>query len=149
MTELEFRTAITTEALTWVGTPYRSCGRIKGVGVNCAQLLFGVALGAGVIPADSPEPKWYTAQLATHCKEERLVEYVKVYGGVEIKEEDIKSGDIFLYRSGQSHGHAAIVIEWPEKILHCLPTFGVQMGRADEGQLHAFTRRYFTLWRPQ
>ena len=146
MTEPEFRNAITTEALTWISTPYRCVGRIKGVGVNCAQLLFGVALGSGIIPADSPEPRWYTPQLATHSKEERLVEYVKAYGAVEITEAEIRPGDILLYCSGQSHGHAAIVIEWPGKIIHCLPPHGVQLGHADEGRLHTFTRRYFTLW---
>jgi len=145
MTETQFRAAITNAALSWINTPYRQCARIKGVGCNCAQFLFGVALEAGVIPADSPEPRWYTPQFATHQKEERLIEYVKAYGAVEV--DAPKPGDIVLYKTGRSHGHAAIVIEWPEKIIHALPPSGVQMGRSDEGRLGKFSQRYFTLWR--
>jgi len=147
MTELEFRNAIVAEALTWLGTPYVQCARIKGVGCNCAQLLFGVALGAKVIPANSPEPRWYTPQLATHSKEERLIGYVQSYGATEIEEEQLLPGDIILYKTGRSHGHAAIVIQWPDKIIHALPPRGTQLGRFDEGRLGRYSRRYFTLWK--
>ncbi len=30
-------------ARTWLGTPYHHQGRLKGVGVDCAGLLIGVA----------------------------------------------------------------------------------------------------------
>jgi cell wall-associated NlpC family hydrolase len=146
MTELTFRTSIVTEALTWIGTPYKQCARIKGVGCNCAQLLFGVAMNAHAISPDSPEPRWYTPQLATHSREEKLIGYLLAYGAVEITEDRVKPGDLVLYKTGKSHGHAAIVIEWPEKIIHALPPRGTQLGRVDEGRLGQFSRRYFTLW---
>jgi cell wall-associated NlpC family hydrolase len=143
-TEAEFRKAITDEALTWVGTPYKQCACIKGVGVNCAMFLWGVAQGAGILPADAQPPRWYTPQLATHSREERLIDYVKSYGAIEV--EIPQPGDIVLYKTGKSHGHAAIVLDWPTKIIHALPPNGVQMGHADEGRLGRFQRRYFTLW---
>ena len=34
---------IVTEARTWVGTPYHHQARLKGVGVDCAGLVIGVA----------------------------------------------------------------------------------------------------------
>jgi cell wall-associated NlpC family hydrolase len=146
MNEIEFRKAIVDEAMEWVGTPYLQCARIKGVGCNCAQFLYGVAIAAGIIAPDAPEPKFYTPQFATHSKEERLIDYVKAYGAVEV--DDPQPGDIALFKTGRSHGHAAIVIEWPERIIHALPPSGVQMGHADEGRLHKYARRFFTLWRP-
>ena len=76
MNEDQFRSAIAAEAKTWVNTPYHANGALKGVGVNCAQFLFCVAKNAGVLPAAAPQPRWYTPQLATNSKEERLVAYV-------------------------------------------------------------------------
>ena len=147
MTEEEFRSAIEREALLWVGTPYKNCGRILGVGANCAQLLFGIALGSGAIAADSPEPRWYSPQFATHQREERLISYVLAYGAAEIEESQLKRGDIVLYKTGQSHGHAAIALDWPDRIIHTLPPSGCQLGRGMEARLAAYTRRYFTLWK--
>lgn len=146
MTETEFRTAIATEAESWIDTPYHANGALKGVGVNCAQFLFCVAKAAGVLAADAPLPRWYTPQLATNSKEERLVNYVMSYGATEVAEAQVKTGDIVLYKSGQAHGHAAIVLDWPE-IIHVLPIHGCQKGTVDEGKLGAYTRRYFTLWK--
>ncbi len=146
MTETEFRSAIVAEALTWRGTPYHLNGCIKGVGSNCAAFLYAVAKAAGAISADAPAPRWYTPQLATHSKEERLIAYVLSYGAQEIVEAEIKPGDIVLYKSGQSHGHAAIVIDWP-RIIHVLSPWGCQEDNVDDGRLRAFTRRYFTLWK--
>lgn len=143
--EQEVREAIVNEALTWVNTPYRQCSRIKGVGVNCAQFLFGVALAAGVIPADSPEPRWYTPQMATHSKEERLISYVKAYGAIEV--ETPLPGDIILFKTGRAHGHAAICIDYPNRIIHALPPSGVQLGHAFEGRIGRLSRCYFSLWR--
>jgi len=148
MNEDQFRSAIAAEAKTWVNTPYHANGALKGVGVNCAQFLFCVAKNAGVLPAAAPQPRWYTPQLATNSKEERLVAYVTAYGATEISEAAVKTGDIVLYKSGQAHGHAAIVLDWPN-IIHVLPIHGCQMGTVDEGKLGAFGRRYFTLWTGQ
>ena len=146
MTETEFRTAIATEAESWIDTPYHANGALKGVGVNCAQFLFCVAKAAGVLAGDAPLPRWYTPQLATNSKEERLVNYVMSYGATEVTKAQVNTGDIVLYKSGQAHGHAAIVLDWPE-IIHVLPIHGCQKGTVDEGKLGAYTRRYFTLWK--
>jgi cell wall-associated NlpC family hydrolase len=119
-TEAEFRSAVAEEAITWIDTPYHASGAVKGVGVNCAQFLYRVAKAAGAVPADAPAPRWFTAQLATHSKEERIIQYIQSYGGVEISEDQVKTGDIVAYKSGQAHGHMALVLEYPE-IIHVLP----------------------------
>ena len=146
MTEAQFRQAIADEAVTWIGTPYRSAGRVKGAGVNCAQFLFSVAMNSGVLASDAPEPKWYTPQLATHSREERLIYYILAYGAREISAEEIRTGDIVLYKSGLSHGHAALVLDWPT-IIHVLPAFGCQKTDLNDGGLARYSKRFFTLWR--
>ena len=149
MTEQQFRQAIVEEAARWLGTPYKNVGRMRGVGANCAQLLYGVYQGAGVLP-DGTEPRWYASQLHVHSREERLVEYVKAYGAVEIAESGVGPGDIILYLTGQSHGHAAIVIEYPERMVHTLKTTGCCYGHCTkEGRVAQFDRRYFTVWKPE
>ena len=37
------RAQLVTEARTWVGTPFRHQGRVKGVGCDCAGLIVGLA----------------------------------------------------------------------------------------------------------
>lgn len=147
MNEEQFRSAIAAEARTWLGTPYHAGeGAVKGVGVNCAQLLYWVARNSGAIAPDAPLPRWYTPQLATHSKEERLIAYIESYGAVEIREAAVKTADIVVYKTGQAHGHAAIVLDWPT-ILHSLKPRGCQIGGIADGQLGKYSRRYFTLWK--
>lgn len=148
MTSEETRQNIVRVALEWQRTPYRNTGCIKGVAANCAMLLYGVAKEAGALPADAPHPRWYSSQYHVHRKDERLIEYVKSYGAVEIPESKIGPGDIVLYRSAMSHGHAAIVIRWPEIIIHTLPNVGcVKAHGMNEGILRAKQRMYFSLIR--
>ena len=148
MTEVEIRKAITDEALTWVGTPYKDTGRIKGVAVNCAQLLYGVARNAGVIPEDSPEPRWFSSQLCYHAKDERIVQYILSYGAHEITESEVKPGDMVVFKIGRAHGHAGIIIDFPEKMVHSFPPHGCYVSHCTkEGLLAGKQRRYFTVIR--
>jgi cell wall-associated NlpC family hydrolase len=140
------RDAIVAEAIRWLGTPYKTSACLRGVGANCATLLYGVALASGAIPDDAPPPRWYTPQLHVHSREERLIEYVKAYGAREIAEEQVGPGDIVLYRSGQSHGHAGIVVAWPERIVHTVPAHGCCYAHGTrEGYMAQKSRRFFTL----
>jgi cell wall-associated NlpC family hydrolase len=146
MTEQEFRSALAAEARTWIGTPYHANGTLKAVGVNCAEFVYWAGRNSGALPADAPLPRWYTPQLATNSKEERLIGYLKSYGGVEISEAQVAAGDVVAYKTGKSHGHVAIVLDYPV-IIHVLPVHGCQMGLVNEGKLGAYSRRYFTFWK--
>ncbi len=145
MTEDQFRTAIAAEAKLWEGTPYHASGALKGVGVNCAQFLYCVALNAGVLPPEAQPPRAFTAQLAAMKKEDRLAAYIAAYGGREIAEAEVKTGDIVFYQVAGEHGHTAIVLDWPN-VVHSMPLRGCQMGLVNEGKMGAKARRYFTLW---
>lgn len=46
------REQIIAEARSWLGTPWVHQHRTKGVGVDCAGLVIGVARALGVVPAD-------------------------------------------------------------------------------------------------
>lgn len=49
------------EARTWVGTPFRHQGRVKGVGVDCANLVLAVGEAAGVMA-----PDWFARMRKYH-----------------------------------------------------------------------------------
>ena len=51
MTETQQRTALVDAARSWLNTPYHHKARVKGAGVDCAQLLIGVYTDAGLIEA--------------------------------------------------------------------------------------------------
>jgi NlpC/P60 family putative phage cell wall peptidase len=46
------RQQVIDQARTWLGTPYRHQGRLKGVAVDCVGLLVGVATELGVPATD-------------------------------------------------------------------------------------------------
>ena len=148
MNETEGRAALMEAHKGWLGTPYSHCGCIKQAGANCATLMYGIARDAGVLPPGTPEPKWYSPQFHAHHPEERLIKSVLGCGAVEITEEQLKPGDVIAYLTGQSHGHLAMVIEYPRKILQTHKATGAQYGHAFEGRLRACKRRYFSLWKP-
>jgi cell wall-associated NlpC family hydrolase len=146
MSEQEFREALCEEAITWLGTPYRSSGRLKGVGVNCAMFLYLVGKVANALPANAPEPGWYTPQFAQNNKEERLINYLEAYGAREIDRDSMLPGDVIAYKTGKSHGHVALCLGMPQ-IIHCTVPFGCELGMWEDGKLKQFGKKFFTFWR--
>ncbi|MDP8997126.1 MAG: NlpC/P60 family protein [Pseudomonadota bacterium] len=115
MDEAATRAAIVAEAISWIGTPFHDDSRIKGVGVDCAQFVAAVYLATGATPQfETPR---YVAQWFLHRDEERLMDFVKQFGK-EIQEADAKAGDLVLYKIGRAYAHAAIIIDWPNEIIH-------------------------------
>jgi cell wall-associated NlpC family hydrolase len=149
MTEAEGRAALLKTAELWLHTPYcMSDACIRGVGANCATLMYGIARDAGVLPSDMPEPRWYSPQLHAHSREERLIKSVLGCGCVEISESQVKPGDVIAYLTGLSHGHLAMVIEYPRKVIQTHKATGCEYGHALEGRLAGCKRLYFSLWKP-
>jgi cell wall-associated NlpC family hydrolase len=57
------RAAIVAEARTWVDTPWKHQGRLKGVGVDCGGLIIGVGQALGLLdftvkPQYGRQPNW-------------------------------------------------------------------------------------------
>lgn len=143
MTETEARAAIVREALTWVGTPYHSHARIKGVGVDCAQLPAAVYLSAGMIAPVNPE---YPADWMMHRDEEKFLSYVLPQAR-EIDESEALPGDLIIWRYGRTFSHSAIIIDLPQ-IVHAVIR-GAAVILADisrDSDLIDRPRRYFTVF---
>lgn len=115
MSDIEFdqRQRVIAAARSWLGTPYHTEGRVKGVGVDCATLLAEVAEGAGLTTRVHLEH--YPHDWHLHRDDERYLGIVLQFCR-EIKGPP-QPGDIALWKFGRSFSHGAIVIEWP-RIIH-------------------------------
>lgn len=108
MTEQEARAAIVAEARSWLRTPYHHAARVKGAGVDCAQILVEVYSAAGVI--ERFDPGFYPSDWMLHRDEERYLETVRRFAHPVATP---LPGDVAVYRFGRCVSHGAIVIEWP------------------------------------
>jgi NlpC/P60 family putative phage cell wall peptidase len=84
------RDQIVAEARTWLGTPFRHQGRVKGVGVDCVGLAIGVASALGL--ADYKEIA-YSRQPDPDVMKNQLDAYLK-----PIDRSEVLPGDLYWIR---------------------------------------------------
>lgn len=143
MTEAERRErkAFVAEARTWLGTPFRDQGDVKGTNgcVDCAMLLVRSAQAIGLIdPAFDPRP--YPPQWHLHRQEERFLKaiarIIEARGrGAEAHRTPIP-GDVILYRVARCFSHGGIVIGNPRSTPDCDP--GEAIAHQGTHVLHAY-----------
>lgn len=143
MTEAEERAAVVAEALTWQGTAYHHHARLKGVGVDCANLPAAVYEAVGLIPNVRPD---YAAQWFQHRDEERFLAFVTPYAD-EIDREAAAPGDFAIWRYGRTFSHGAIIVSPPTIIHSTMNGGGVHLGDMDRDEdLADRPHKFFTLW---
>ncbi len=130
------RTAVVAEAYTWMGTPYVHMGRIKGVGVDCAQILIATYSGVGLIEAFVPDT--YTHDWYMHRDEDLYLAYLMAHA---VKTDDPQPGDISAYRFGRTTSHAGIITE-PGYMIHAYRPFG----KVDRTELRSLEARHTGYW---
>jgi len=108
------RAQIVAEARAWLGTPFHHQACLRGVGVDCAQMVIAVARAVGYVPeqfavggyAQRPEPGIILETLGQWCRQIALAEALP--------------GDILVLRWERDPAHLAIVTETdPLRIIHC------------------------------
>jgi cell wall-associated NlpC family hydrolase len=106
--EARGRAAIITEALTWIGTPFRDCADVKGGNgaVDCAMLLVRCYVDTGRIAPFDPRP--YPPRWHLHRDEERFLGFIEKLGGRHI--EKPKLADIVVWQFGRCFSHGGIVV---------------------------------------
>ena len=115
MTHSDERAAVIAEAMTWLGTPWRHMARLKGVGVDCANLPIAVYGACGLIAPFEPSP--YPRDWHIHKREERIVPVVERFGR-EIDPGDAQMADLLVFRIGRVFSHCAIVLEPGRRGVH-------------------------------
>lgn len=113
-------------ARSFVGTAYHHRGRIKGVGIDCAQLLVEVYAEAGLIERfDTGE---YPMDWALHRGEERFLGFVAQHAEPTAY---ALAGDVLLFRYGRCYSHGAIVVD-DRLMVHAFIERGVELVERDE-----------------
>ena len=138
------REAVAAEALSWLGTPYAHRQRLKGVGVDCAQLPLAVYAAAGVI--GETDVGAYASQWHLHRGEELYLRHVEALGGHEIARAEAQAADFALWRYGRAFSHGAILVGSGGRIVHAVRGQGVVMGDLDrDEELKRRPAKLFTL----
>ena len=101
------------EARTWIGTPFHHQGRVKGVGVDCAGLIVGVARDLGIV---NHTFTGYGREPNNGMLEKELGKYL-----TQIK--DIEPGCILLFRFKLEPQHLAIYTD-KNTIIHSYQSVG-------------------------
>jgi cell wall-associated NlpC family hydrolase len=138
---MSWRERVVEEALSWVGTPYHSCGDEKGCGVDCVMLLIRVYSSVGLIPPIDPRP--YPVDWHLHRSEERFLNGVLGVDRVR-RTDDPLPGDVLLFRYGRAVSHGAILVA-PRAVVHAY--VGARRVIADD--LHPGTdlaERFHSAW---
>lgn len=137
------RTRIMSVARSWEGTPFHDDAKLKDIGVDCAQFVASVYVEAGIVPPF--EVPRYQSQWFLHRAEELLMNFVLQYAR-EIDETEARSGDLVLYRIGRAYAHAAIIIAWPEEIIHAHKLSGMVLSaRPFDNDLRHAPVKFFSL----
>lgn len=111
-------------ARSWVGTPYHHRARVKGGGVDCAQVIIAAFVGAGLV--EDFQTGFYTSDWHLHRGEERYLAFVEAYlRRIDDVEQCIDarlandrayaapSASVIVFRVGRTFSHAGIVTQWP------------------------------------
>ena len=108
-----------------IGTPYRGWSCVKGAGVDCGQLIYGVYHAVGLIPTMDDLPKDYPLYIGQHRASTEYVDLVLRYFR-EIPESEVQPGDLVVWRltGSKSYCHGAIIKSWPDYFIHA---FGDQV----------------------
>lgn len=136
------RAAVVREALTWVGTPYHSLARIKGVGVDCAQILCAVYEAVGLLP--HVDPGHYAPDWHLHHNEEIYIEWLTRYCVRLPRSVAALPGDIALFRFGRCYSHGAILLD-NDVLVHAYIRRGVIVTKLNEEPLAGRDVMYWTL----
>ena len=111
MPQTDPRARVLAEALTWLGTPYHHRGKLKGIGVDCAQLPLCVYAGAGVLADFDTGP--YPADWHQHRDEERYAAIVLTVGRELPDPRAARPGDLILWKFGRAYSHGTLLIDRP------------------------------------
>lgn len=117
------RDEVVEEVLSWVGTPYHDMACLKGVGVDCAMLIFGVAKAVGLTDMEASDMPKYSPSMHVFNKSFLIDEIVK-FGCVPIALNKAQAGDILLFEFHNTIAHAGIKVGTNE-VVHAVKRPGL------------------------
>lgn len=131
------RLALVEAARGWLLTPWHHAARVRGVGVDCAQLVNAVyhaALGTPLVEVE------YSPDQYLHHGREALLECLDTFARPVPA---AQPGDVVVYRFGRAMSHAGIIVDWPQIIHASRPDRMVLLADGEGGHLTGRPRMYY------
>lgn len=142
--EAEARGRVVVEALSWRNTEYHHHARIKGAGVDCANLPAAVFESTGLVPPQDLGD--YSPQWHLHRNEELYLQALERAGARRLPDGVLpQPADLVVWRFGRTYSHGSIVVSGgpdPE-VVHAYIGRGVILSRFSEAPLSG---RLYTCW---
>lgn len=136
-----WRSKVLEEAKSWIGTPFMHHTLHKGLGVDCGMFIMGVFSNIGLVKKEIP--KFYPEDWAFHKPEGEKFDSAVKKNCTEIKKEDLKPGDVILYKFGKCLSHASIFVE-DDIIIHSEKPIGVNMCNRSNTRWFSREQKYYT-----
>lgn len=124
------RQAVIDEAQTWLTTPFHHMACLKGAGVDCLGLIYGVYRAVGLV--GEVKIPFYRPDQFQHRGEETYLKGLLQHGRIV---EQPEPGDVVLFKYGRVFWHGAIVVDWPRLIHAYAERRCVCWGNAEHGRL--------------
>jgi cell wall-associated NlpC family hydrolase len=152
---MTIREQIVASTLSFRGTPYVDRGMVKHCGVDCFTMPMMVFKEVGLLPKDFSPPRYSPQQwlnspsqkdkFSLRVEDTTALDIVLKYCVREITEKEVLPGDLVIYKIVNSWTHGAIVINWPEHVIHSVKGLGVIGSHGTkEGMVRNLLHRFFT-----
>lgn len=128
-------------AQSWLDTPFHDGCSLKGAGADCAGLLRGVFIEAGLIEDFEPLP--YSPQFFLHSNKPIFLSIVERYAH-RVRKEELEAGDVIMYDFGLQAAHGAIVVD-AHTIIHAFQRAG-GVCRSDRRQFRPYENSFWSLF---
>jgi cell wall-associated NlpC family hydrolase len=150
------REQIVAESTSWIGTPYVDHQGLKHCGTDCAFFPLRICQAVGRAPLDFKVPyyspqQWINGRSQIDKMKLRVVDttmedIVLRLAKREITEAEALPGDFVLYKVVASWTHLAVIIRWPDYVLHPIKHIGVCGSHGtNEGFWARTPRRFFSI----
>lgn len=120
------REQVIAEARTWIKTPWRHQGRLKGISCDCVGVVVGVGVALGLLPPGF-NPTGYSRSPDPAIMRAHLKQYLD-----RIAVDDLRGGEILLLAPRRIAQHLGIYT-FDNSIIHAIDeTRGVREHRLDD-----------------
>jgi cell wall-associated NlpC family hydrolase len=115
LSEKEGRALLIAEARKWMLTPYHPNAGVRGLGVDCGQLIVRCFVDCGLVPPFETGP--YPSDWHLHRSEERYLGFVRAH--LTEFAGPLQPGDVIVFHYGRCYAHGGIVtVAKPLTIIH-------------------------------
>jgi cell wall-associated NlpC family hydrolase len=104
----ERQKAADAEMLSWLGTEHQNCIAIRGVGIDCIQLVYRAMIAAGILPEHHIES--YSTSLGLFHESDHLEEaLLAMLYADKLAVEEATWGDVAVFKTGENSAHCGFL----------------------------------------